>query len=41
MNDERNALLIKLMSLVLNFDDMVGGQFEKGLANLKAIVEEK
>jgi hypothetical protein len=29
----------KVMDAVFNMDRMVGGQFEKGLAKLKAIVE--
>jgi len=29
----------KAMSLIMNCDKMVGGQFEKGLADLKSIVE--
>ena len=29
--------LSKLMGLVFNMDRMVGGQFEQGLANLKAV----
>ncbi len=29
----------KAMSLILNCDKMVGGQFEKGLAQLKSVVE--
>ena len=36
-----NAYIAKLMCLLFfNQDKMIGGKFEKGLANLKAIVEE-
>lgn len=31
--------MIKLLDLVFNMDRMVGGQFETGLSNLKAIAE--
>jgi len=34
-----NNFIGKAMGLIMNCDKMVGGQFEKGLANLKAIVE--
>jgi Polyketide cyclase / dehydrase and lipid transport len=34
-----NNFMAKVMSLVMNCDKMVGGQFEKGLADLKAVVE--
>jgi hypothetical protein len=34
-----NDLVGRAFSVVMNMDKMVGGQFEKGLANLKAIVE--
>lgn len=37
--DGANALITKLMSLVMNMDTMIGGEFEKGLASLTAIVE--
>ena len=37
----RNNFFCKAMSLVMNMDKMVGGDFEKGLANLKAVVEKK
>jgi hypothetical protein len=40
MNGHRN-LIAKAMGLIFNCDKMVGGMFEKGLANLKAIVETK
>ena len=35
----KNNFLGKVMSVVMNCDKMVGGQYEKGLANLKQIVE--
>ncbi len=35
----KNAFIPKLMSLVMNMDKMVGGAFEKGLADLKAKAE--
>ena len=34
-----NNFLAKAVGLVINCDKMVGGQFEKGLADLKTIVE--
>jgi uncharacterized protein YndB with AHSA1/START domain len=34
-----NGLMGKLMGLFMNCEQMVGGQFEKGLANLKSVVE--
>ena len=34
-----NNFMAKVMGLVMNCDKMVGGQFEQGLANLKAVVE--
>ena len=33
----RNTLIAKAMNLVMNFDKMIGGQFESGLANLNAV----
>lgn len=36
-----NNFMAKVMGLFMNFDKMVGGQFEKGLADLKALVEAK
>jgi len=33
------ALIWAVFSLVMNMDRMVGGDLERGLANLKAIVE--
>jgi carbon monoxide dehydrogenase subunit G len=35
----RNAYFVKVMGLFLNMDNMVGGEFDKGLAELKSIVE--
>ena len=35
----KNNFVGKAMSLLMNCDKMVGGQFEKGLASLKAVVE--
>jgi hypothetical protein len=35
----RNGFVGKCMGLIMNCDKMVGGQFEQGFANLKAIVE--
>lgn len=37
----KNDFIGKAMSLVMNCDKMVGGQFEKGLAGLKRIAEAK
>jgi len=37
----RNTFLCRLMSVVMNMDKMVGGMFEKGLSNLKNLVEKK
>ena len=37
--DGRNNFMSKLMSLFFSMDSMVGGQFEEGLSNLKAVVE--
>jgi len=34
-----NNFIGKAMGLIMNCDKMVGGQFEKGFANLKAVVE--
>jgi uncharacterized protein YndB with AHSA1/START domain len=36
----KNNFMAKAVGLFINCDDMIGGQFEKGLASLKAIVEE-
>jgi uncharacterized protein YndB with AHSA1/START domain len=35
----KNNFIAKAMCLVMNMDKMVGGQFEKGLAAMKSIVE--
>jgi len=35
----KNGFMAKAIGLVMNMDEMVGGQFEKGLADLKSIVE--
>jgi hypothetical protein len=35
----KNNFVGKAMNMIMNCDKMVGGQFEKGLSNLKAIVE--
>jgi Polyketide cyclase / dehydrase and lipid transport len=35
----RNTFLAKAVSLVMNMDRMIGGQFEKGLADMKAVAE--
>jgi uncharacterized protein YndB with AHSA1/START domain len=35
----RNEFMAKAMHAFMNVDRMVGGQFEQGLANLKALVE--
>lgn len=35
----KNNFLGKAMSLIMNCDKMVGGQFEKGLAEMKSILE--
>ncbi len=34
-----NLFVSKLMSVFMNFDKMVGRQFEEGLANMKAAAE--
>ena len=36
-----NTFLYKLMGTIFNMDKMVGGEFEKGLANLEAIADSK
>lgn len=36
-----NSFVGKAMSLIMNCDKMVGGQFEKGLENLRAVTERK
>jgi len=35
----RNNFIAKAMCLFMNMDKMVGGEFEKGLAQMKAITE--
>ena len=35
----KNSFMAKAVTLVMNCDKMVGGQFEQGLANLRPIVE--
>ena len=35
----RNNFMAKAINLFMNMDRMVGGQFEKGLADMKAVVE--
>ena len=35
----RNNFISKAVSLFMNMDKMIGGQFEKGLAQLKSVVE--
>jgi hypothetical protein len=35
----KNGFVERAICLFMNMDDMVGGDFEKGLANLKSIVE--
>jgi hypothetical protein len=34
-----NNFLAKAMCLVVNMDRMIGGQFEKGLGDMKAVAE--
>jgi hypothetical protein len=31
----------KIMHVIMNMDKMVGGQFDEGLANMKAVAESK
>jgi uncharacterized protein YndB with AHSA1/START domain len=38
MTGERN-FMFKLMGLMMNMDKMIGADFERGLANIKAVVE--
>ena len=40
MTGERN-FMFKAMGLIMNMDKMIGGDFERGLANLKSVVEGK
>ena len=35
----RSPFMMKVMGILMNMDRMVGGDFEKGLANLKALAE--
>jgi hypothetical protein len=35
----RNNFMLKAFGLFMNMDKMVGGDFEKGLANMKSVVE--
>jgi hypothetical protein len=35
----RNNVMAKAVHLFMNIDKMVGGQFEKGLAQMKSVVE--
>ncbi|HET9982146.1 MAG TPA: SRPBCC family protein [Longimicrobiales bacterium] len=37
----RNSFVAKAISIFLNMDEMVGGEFEKGLAELKRVSEEE
>ncbi len=37
----RNNFMLKAFGLFMNMDKMVGGDFEKGLASLKTVVEGK
>ena len=37
----KNNFMSKAFHLVMNMDKMVGGDFEKGLASLKGVVEAK
>jgi hypothetical protein len=37
--DGQNTFVSKAMSLFMNMDRMIGGEFEKGLASLKGIAE--
>jgi len=37
--DGRNNFTAKAMGLVMNIDKMIGGDFEKGLAQMKSVVE--
>ena len=34
-----NGFVAKAIGLVMNMDEMVGGEFEKGLASMKALAE--
>jgi hypothetical protein len=35
----KNDFMDKAFGLIMNFDKMVGGDFEKGLAAMKSVVE--
>jgi hypothetical protein len=35
----RNAFMAKAIHLVVNMDRMIGGMFEKGLAEMKSVAE--
>src|SRR5262249_43588477 len=37
----KNNFVSKAMSLVMNCDKMIGGQFEKGLSQLQSVVEKR
>ena len=37
----KNNFIAKAMGLVMNMDQMIGGQFEKGLAEIKTLSEKK
>ena len=37
--DGHNGFIFRLMGILMNVEKMVGGQFDKGLNNLKSIVE--
>jgi len=38
-HDRHNNFAAKAIHLFMNMDKMIGGQFEKGLAEMKSIVE--
>jgi hypothetical protein len=40
-NSGNNNFICKAFSMLMNMDKMVGGQFEKGLAKLKSLVESR
>jgi len=37
--EDRHSYFVKLMSVFINLDKMIGGDFEKGLGKLKAVAE--
>lgn len=39
--DGHNGFFFRLMGIFINMDKMIGGEFEKGLAKLKVLVESK